>query len=145
MTAERLFLIVALCFSVMRVEGYEQASHALITSSAFLASDLAPAPSGISSSLVKSLGLDGFSLFGDGTTYFEFVGDISGVTAYGRTAQNYEKKILKALDTRAVDNLTAIWLMYGAIREDENPRESPTTPQDGEGGNSRPSHHVCQP
>ncbi|HLX29465.1 MAG TPA: hypothetical protein VKV24_13360, partial [Casimicrobiaceae bacterium] len=143
---KRLFgiSIVAL-FTITPVDAYEQATHAVITRAAFSASDLGAGSLDSLSPLQRSLGLDVVSPLGDGVTYFEFIGNISGISPYQRTAQPYEKKILKDLETDPQTSAPMVWLMYGAIREDDNPNETPRTPQDVEAGIRRPLHHFFDP
>jgi len=124
---------------------YEQATHASMTRSAFFASSLGSLSGDGFSPLLRSLGLDGYQPFGDGAGYFEFISNVAGVSAYDRRAQNYEKQILRSIGTSTDQDLALVWLMYGAIREDDNPSEDPPTPQDVETGTSRPLHHFFDP
>ena len=120
---------------------YEQATHAATTNAAFAASSLS-APF---NPLVRTLGLDGFAPLGDGLRYFEFISNIQGVAAYERTAQPFEIQIVDSLTPNEPTNSVRRWLMYGAIREDDNPNEDPATPQDVETGLRRPLHHFFDP
>ena len=142
--AQRLIVFVAIYFVVSGARAYEQASHALITRYAFEASDL----SGTANSavpLTSALGLDGFAPFGKGTRYFEFAESLAGLSAFGRATQDYEKNMVKDLGVQADENVTLAWLMYGAIREDDNPSEDPPTPQDVAPGLKRPLNHFYDP
>lgn len=143
---KRLFgtLIAMVCMSGT-TNAYEQATHAAITRAAFSASDLGGGSLTTFTPLQRSLGLDVVSPLGDGKTYFEFVGNLTGTSPYRRTVQPYEKKILKELETDPQSSPPMIWLMYGAIREDDNPNETPPTPQDVEAGIRRPLHHFFDP
>jgi hypothetical protein len=53
--------------------------------------------------------------------------------------------IVEKVDLSAKSNLVLTWLLYGAIREDDNPNEDPRTPQDVETGLRRPLHHFFDP
>src|SRR5579864_1326472 len=141
----RWLLIIAGCCMVSVAQAYEQATHAALTESAFILSDLGNRSTTIFSPLVKSLGVDGFATLGVATGYFEFVGNITGVNAYPRKAQDYERKILGRISPAATVNLALNWLIFGAIREDDNPSEDPPTPQDVGTGISRPLHHFFDP
>jgi len=121
--------------------GYEQTTHAAITAAAVSASVLGDS----SRTVVRSLGLDGFAPMGDGTRYFEFISSLAGESAYDRTAQRYEIEILNLLIREEPIDSPRRWLMYGAIREDDNPNEDPPTPQDVEIGLRRPLHHFFDP
>src|SRR6185312_13047450 len=138
-------LIIAGCCSASMAQAYEQATHAVLTQSAFIASDLGNGSANIFAPLVKSLGVDSFATLGVAKGYFEFIGNIAGVSAYPRTSQAYESKIIARTSPGASGNLALNWLIFGAIREDDNPSEDPPTPQDVETGISRPLHHFFDP
>ena len=137
-------LIVIICTSGT-VNAYEQATHATITRAAFFASDLGAGSFNSFTALQRSLGLNVVSPLGDGKTYFEFIGNLTGVSPYRRAPQPYERKVVKDLEADPDSNSPLIWLMFGAIREDDNPNETPPTPQDVEGGIRRPLHHFFDP
>jgi len=139
------FLSAAFLLVSHNVLGYEQATHALITNSALLRSDLVGASGEMSSPLVRSLGLDGYRPLGNGRTYFEFIGTLLGVSAYERTSQRFEQDILDRLKLKWRETPIQSWVLFGAIREDDNPSESPPTPQDVEAGIRRPLHHFFDP
>jgi hypothetical protein len=143
--AHRLIVFVGLCFIACGACAYEQASHGLITRYAFAASDLGGTTSDSVASLTRGLGLDGFAPFGRGIGYFEFAENLAGLSAFGRTTQDYERGMLKDLGVQAEENFTLTWLMYGAIREDDNPSEDPPTPQDVTPGLKRPLNHFFDP
>ena len=95
--------------------------------------------------LVRGVGLDVYQPLGASESYFEFVGNLVGTSAYERKVQSYERDILDNLKFKTIQNPIQTWVMYGAIREDDNPSEDPPTPQDVEGGISRPLHHFFDP
>ena len=124
---------------------YEQATHALITKNALLQSELI-GPSGEEfSPLAYSLGLDSYLPLGSSEYYFEFISTLDGSNAYRRKVQSYEKYILDALKIKWAQTPIQSWVMFGAIREDDNPSEDPPTPRDVETGISRPLHHFFDP
>ena len=139
-----LVLFSALC-AMGDAEAYEQATHALITYSAFSASDFVAVPAGGGDSLTKSLGLNVFSPFGDGTGYFEFVEGFGGLAAFRHESKKYEQDISSRFNVTAQINPELAWLMFGAIREDDNPSEDPPTPQDVAPGLNRPLNHFFDP
>ena len=49
------------------------------------------------------------------------------------------------MDSDSVADQSLIWLMFGSIREDDNPDEDPPTPQDIQTGLRRPLHHFFDP
>ena len=123
---------------------YEQATHALITkyavNSSLLGSDTPELPS-----LVRALGLDQWLPLGNKNRYFEVSTRFSQGQAMEHTAQDYELKIVDHFDVKSrVDPLRA-WLMYGAIREDDNTDEDPPTPRDIFPPLSRPLSHFYDP
>ena len=96
--------------------------------------------------LIGSLGLDGLAPLGDGSRYFEFIPtDTGSMSTVDRTPQLYEINMLRVLTPNEPVNSLRRWLMYGAIREDDNPNEDPPTPQDVERGLRRPLHHFFDP
>ena len=138
----RALATLAWALLASQANAYEQATHAAITNAAVSSSTLGDP----SRALVRSLGLDGLAPLGDGAHYFEFISNVQGVAAYERKAQRYEIDIVdKVGGTLVKGNPLLTWLMYGAIREDDNPNEDPATPQDVETGLRRPLHHFFDP
>ena len=97
------------------------------------------------SELVRNLGLDGFRPLGSGETYFEFIPDSISPWVVERKGRQYEIDILDDLKYDRSQDLIQTWLMFGAIREDDNPSEDPPTPQDVAPGLRRPLHHFYDP
>lgn len=124
---------------------YEQGTHAAVTRKAALASDLIGGNESSVSSLVRALGLATYPPISSLEKYFEFIGNIAGVSAFSRTVQPYETRILDSLRLNWLQTPIQTWLMFGAIREDDNPNEDPPTPQDVETGIRRPLHHFFDP
>jgi hypothetical protein len=120
---------------------YEQVTHALITQEAYYRS-LLPSVSTQSSGL-DALGLNGLSPLGSEFRYFELGANLIGGAAI-RYAQEYEKNRVRSLSS-SLENSPLTWLMFGAIREDDNPNEDPPTPQDVEPDVKRPIHHFYDP
>ncbi|HEX6795139.1 MAG TPA: hypothetical protein VF304_14920 [Casimicrobiaceae bacterium] len=133
--------MAAISLTAIHAQAYEQATHAAITDAAFSISILGDG----SRSLVRSLGLDTFAPLGEGTYYFEFISNVQGITAYDRKAQPFEIGIVEKVASSAKSDVLRTWLLYGAIREDDNPNEDPATPQDVETGVRRPLHHFFDP
>lgn len=120
--------------------GYEQATHALITNAAFKASDFFQSTNG--SRVVEELGLNMYQPFGSKNQYVEFSSTLPVI----HTSQLFERRLITDLSKvlNPIDT-TNLWLMYGAIREDDNPAEDPPTPQDIAPGLRRPLHHFYDP
>ncbi|MBS0327503.1 MAG: hypothetical protein JSS46_13305 [Proteobacteria bacterium] len=123
---------------------YEQATHALVTKYAFESSPLAP-EAGNLPPLVRSLGLDTWSPLGAGYDYFEMSTQFSNGIPIAHIAQAYEREIVKYLGANPDIDPIRAWLMYGAIREDDNKTEDPPTPQDVAPGLRRPLSHFYDP
>ena len=121
---------------------YEQATHAILTQHAFAASVFGGG--GPVDPTTQSLGLESFAVFNDVNNYFEPALSWTYLPL-ARTTQDYEKRMIKPLDVDPTTSKLAIWLMYGAIREDDNPNEDPPTPQDVAPGLRRPLHHFYDP
>jgi hypothetical protein len=141
---KRLVLLAILAV-VGEARAYEQATHAAITEAAYVLSDLGIADAATIPPLVRTLGLDGFAPLGDGRRYFEFIGSPAGLAPFERTTQQYEQGILRSLDVVPGADPLLTWLMYGAIREDDNASEDPATPQDVAPGVRRPLNHFFDP
>src|SRR6185437_4535859 len=137
---KRLVLLAILAV-VGEARAYEQATHAAITEAAYVLSDLGIADAATIPPLVRTLGLDGFAPLGDGRRYFEFIGSPAGLAPFERATQQYEQGILRSLDVVPGADPLLTWLMYGAIREDDNASEDPATPQDVAPGVRRPLNH----
>ena len=138
-------LLAAVLLASQHAIAYEQATHALITKSALLQSDLLQFDDGELSPRIRSLGLDVYHPFGNAQSYFEFIGSLLGISAYERYIQPYERTMLDALRIDWASTPLQSWVMFGAIREDDNPSEDPPTPQDVETGIRRPLHHFFDP
>ena len=120
---------------------YEQATHAWLTSVAILRVN----ESRQDSPLSKSLGIDGFRPFGQVERYFEQISVTGGPISVERKAQDYEIDISAQFDVRFSSNPISAWLLYGSVREDDNPTEDPPTPQDVAPGLQRPLNHFFDP
>ena len=140
----RIVMAVALAVS-FNASAYEQATHGYLTQRAYAASELGSVPDDGAPPLTVRLGLDGYLPFGGLDRYFEFITTAFGTSAYQRHSQPYEKKIRTALDSDSIADQALIWLMFGSIREDDNPDEDPPTPQDIQTGLKRPLHHFFDP
>jgi hypothetical protein len=140
----RIFMIAALSFTSDSA-AYEQATHGFLTRDAYATSSLGNVTDVGYSSLTASLGLNGYAPFGGLDRYFEFITTAFGTSIYERHSQDYEKGMLTSLDIDPTDDPALIWLMFGAIREDDNPSEDPPTPQDIQPGIRRPLHHFFDP
>jgi hypothetical protein len=139
---KRSFLLfLALPLFAPTGHAYEQATHAFITRTALTASALDD-EYGV---LARTVGLVAYRPVGDGNVYFEFISNLVGSTAYERVAQPYEKDILDDLRFDRFANPIQTWVLFGSIREDDNPTEDPPTPQDVEAGVNRPLHHFFDP
>jgi len=121
---------------------YEQATHTVLTKRAFDESQFRVQAG--SDSLTVRLGLNGLNPTGM-TEYFEFVEQISNLAAFLHSAQQYEKDMLDSFKYSRIPSTPETWLMYGAIREDDNPSEDPPTPQDVNPGLLRPLNHFYDP
>lgn len=139
--ASRCIATLACALLAVPAAGYEQATHGAITDAAASISALADPEK----KLIRSLGLDGLTPLGDGSRYLEFIPNKTDVSARDRSPQPYEIRILRQLSSTEPANSLRRWLMYGAIREDDNPNEDPPTPQDVEPGLRRPLHHFFDP
>ena len=114
---------------------YEQATHAVITSQAFIRSELG------NPILSSNLGLPVYWAAGTNATYYDIA---EFITADSKTWKDYETNIIR--DVREVsDSSPRSWLLRGAIREDDNPNEDPPTPQDISPSLRRPLHHFFDP
>jgi hypothetical protein len=140
-------VLVTLCFALasLTAQAYEQATHAALTARAFLSSDLFGSSGGFST-LIRELGLDTFEPFGKDEAYFEVLTTSVNTVRLPRVPQSYERAML--LDVFGRSGISAYperWLIYGAIREDDNPSEDPPTPQDVAPGVLRPLNHFFDP
>ena len=124
---------------------YEQATHAKITQFAYERSQLAPDSGGNLSSLARSLGLDNYAPLGTGKRYFETSTRFSHGIPIAHESQDYELQVLEQLRIRPEIDRVRMWLMYGAIREDDNMDEDPPTPRDIFPPLSRPLSHFYDP
>ena len=140
----RIILVAALAVA-LDAAAYEQATHGLLTRQAYAASEFGSAPDNGPPPLSLRLGLDGYLPFGGLDLYFESITTAFGTSFYQRHSQPYERKVRTALDGDSVADQALIWLMFGAIREDDNPSEDPPTPQDIQPGIRRPLHHFFDP
>lgn len=140
----RLLLVLSLIafFESNTAGAYEQATHALITARAFAIADLisSQSPSG---STIRSLGLN--ILFPMRQQYFEFVETLNSLSASQHESNDYERAMSARFDATVLSDPEQTWLMYGAIREDDNPSEDPPTPQDVSPGLLRPLNHFFDP
>jgi len=141
MRARPILSILMLCLSAP-VHGYEQATHARMTIEAFHASLFADERS---ASLTKSLGLDTYAPLGDAATYFEMSDGLDSLSAFVRNSKKYEQDMSARFGVKALDAPILTWLVFGAIREDDNPSEDPPTPQDVTPGLKRPLNHFYDP
>src|SRR5579862_4684759 len=110
-------ILFSLCISSLSFNSmaYDQATHALLTSRAFDASSLE------CSITIKQLGLNTYQPFGKDEGYFEQLNAAVGVIPRSHVAQTYEKNIVALLFGPAGPGTpTKLWLIYGAIREDDN-------------------------
>lgn len=140
----RIAMILAL-FVAFDATGYDQATHGLLTQRAYASSDFGSVPVVGIPSLTARLGLDGYLPFGGLDRYFEFITTAFITSVYQRHSQPYEKKIRTALNADSVTDHALIWLMFGSVREDDNPNEDPPTPQDIQPGLKRPLQHFFDP
>ena len=111
---------------------YEQATHGVISDAAYKASRF-------STDLIPQLGLNGYRPLGLGSRYLD-----TALTLHD--AQPFELRIIRDL-TDAIGSPDTLdrWLIFGSIREDDNPAEDPPTPQDVAPGLKRPLHHFYDP
>lgn len=130
------------CLSATGVHGYEQATHASVTIAAFRASSFADETS---ASLTKSLGLDTYAPLGDSAAYFEMADGLDSLSAFARNSKKYEQDMSAKFGLKALEAPVLTWLVFGAIREDDNPSEDPPTPQDVTPGLKRPLNHFYDP
>ena len=140
----RIVLVAALAVA-FDATAYEQATHGLLTTQAYAASEFGSPPDDGPPPISLRLGLDGYLPFGGLDLYFEFITTAFGTSVYQRHSQPYEKKIRTALDSDSVADQALIWLMFGSVREDDNPDEDPPTPQDIQPGLKRPLQHFFDP
>jgi len=124
---------------------YEQATHAWITRESTKQTEIGYRVDGSPAQLTRTLGLDVYLPFGPDAEYFEFIRLSSGIFTRSRKAQHYEIDIASAFDIEDSDDPFVARLLYGAIREDDNPTEDPPTPQDVAPGLRRPLHHFYDP
>jgi hypothetical protein len=121
-----LSLVTSTAFS------YEQATHAFITDSAYKASHF-------SVDLKAQLGLNGYHSLGQAMRYID-----TSATYHER--QLFESNIAGDLAKQVgTPDDVDLWLIFGSIREDDNPAEDPPTPQDVAPGLKRPLHHFYDP
>src|SRR5690349_2831162 len=120
---------------------YEQATHALITYRAIASSSMSSVVNGTAA----TLGLNGLAPLGKGNDYFVFTDGLGGLAAFLYSEQRYEQKMINLVSELQDGLLPQAWLMYGAIREDDNPSEDPPTPQDVNPGLLRPLNHFYDP
>lgn len=140
---------VAALFSVIAVfsisaNAYEQATHALITKYAYDASLLGSSGPQLSP-LVQSLGLTSGSPLGTREMYFEVGTRFGSNVPMEHRAQDYERDITDFLQGDSAGAPLVTWLMYGAIREDDNTDEDPPTPRDIFPPLPRPLSHFFDP
>ena len=127
-------------------KAYEQATHAVFTTNLHFSNPTSATARPIfSAPWLYPLGVDSFATLGVAKGYFEFIGNITGVSAYPRTAQDSRNQDHRPLRAQGRQTSIQIGLIFGAIREDDNPSEDPPTPQDVETGISRPLHHFFDP
>lgn len=144
----RLLIFPAICILAshsIATHGYEQATHAKITQFAYVWSRLGPDSSGDLAPLARALGLDHYAPLGDGKDYFETGTRYSQGAPIPHRTQPYELDILDQLDAEFETDPLRAWLMYGAIREDDNRDEDPPTPRDIFPPLSRPLSHFYDP
>ena len=140
----RIFIFAALVVAG-ESRGYEQATHGALTKHAYEVSALGGTISEGGTTLAGRLGLNGYAPIGGLDRYFEFITTAFGTSAYPRHAQDYEKGMLPALDIDSNVDDTLVWMVFGAIREDDNSNEDPPTPQDIQPGLKRPLQHFFDP
>jgi hypothetical protein len=147
-------LTALICSAATSINAMEQETHALLTYHAYLKSKLS------SPAMLYRLGLSNTALGGDpadlpadanaaaSTTYLDMV---SATDEIKRLSKDYENSIIVAVRSKngLSTELTqsahmASWLMRGAIREDDNPKE-PDTPNDAPVPIKRPLHHFFDP
>ncbi|MGH8801993.1 MAG: hypothetical protein ACREX6_06825, partial [Casimicrobiaceae bacterium] len=90
-------------------------------------------------------GLDSFGPLGDGKDYFEVNTRFSQGKPILHQVQQYELDIVDLLNVELWTDPLRAWLMYGAIREDDNTDEDPPTPHDIFPPISRPLSHFYDP
>lgn len=141
---KNLLILLVVCFVTARnAECYEQATHALITARAFTIASLNEGQPTDAGASIKTLGLN--TLFPIGETYFEFMESLDLLAAVQHQSDKYEQAMAAFFNLRVATNPVQTWLMYGAIREDDNPSEDPPTPQDISPGLLRPLNHFFDP
>ena len=140
----RIILVAALTV-VLDAAAYEQATHGLLTRQAYAASEFGSVFDDGASPLIVRLGLDGYLPVGGPDQYFEFITTAFGTSTYKRQSQNYEKRMLDGLRVTPTADPPLVWMMFGSIREDDNPNEDPPTPQDIQPGLKRPLQHFFDP
>src|SRR5436190_9543119 len=122
MTLRAIFLFASLTLVSFSATPYEQATHALLTQRAIAASNFGVQSPGGSDALAQRLGLNVLNPTGN-DNYFAFVDGIPSISAFQHSVQQYEKDVLDSLKFLRLPILPETWLMYGAIREDDNPSE----------------------
>ena len=136
------FVLAGLCLGPSSLSAFEIATHATITNQAYLRSRL-----GTDLTLSRQLGIDTHLYQGIQTlapfsdNYFDF----SGVAIGRRNRNPYEEDVLRSIGLRSDSLLLNGWLMRGAIREDDNPGESPTNDADTGGAFHREFNHFFDP
>lgn len=139
------FISVVLCLALSpigmtRALAYEQATHAFITRTAIELSEQA-----VGAKLVKRLDLDTLLLLQERVDYFEMLSLSNTVAAIPRKAAEYERRIAKDFNVSVTTDPVSAWLLFGSVREDDNPSEDPPTPQDVSPGLRRPLNHFFDP
>ena len=124
--------------------GYEQATHAMLTKRAAALAGLNAANTFAAGSLGARLGLNALTSTGT-SDYFLLADGTQPLSAFMHRTQLYEIEVLKDLNYSRAPLIPETWLMFGAIREDDNPKEDPSTPQDVTPGLLRPLHHFYDP
>ncbi|MEO8535990.1 MAG: hypothetical protein ABI533_00570, partial [Betaproteobacteria bacterium] len=127
-------------FFLNRADAYEQATHAFITLAAI---DQTATSAGIS--LGRRLGVDTLLALTEQRDYFEVISLSTSSIIIPREAQRYEVAIADAFDIHLRSDPVSAWLLFGSVREDDNPSEDPPTPQDVSPGLRRPLNHFFDP
>jgi hypothetical protein len=116
-----------------------------MTQAAMLASGFAGPDASDVSTEFSHLGLGGYRPLGAANAYFELIDGPSGLALYERKIQQFEQDILETLRIKWDAKPSQGWMMFGSIREDDNPGEDPPTPQDAAPGILRPLNHFFDP
>ena len=143
MILRALLIFAFVLMTATNAVAYEQATHAGLTKRAFAESEFGI--QGGPNTLAAQLGLNGLNPTDRAENYFLFVEQILDLAAFMHSAQQYEKDMLDSLSFARIPITPETWLMYGAIREDDNPSEDPPTPQDVSPGLLRPLNHFYDP